>query len=349
MSNTKQPDTGNGKGVNHPSPALDVTPRSVMAALHEAGSTAKVTACKPIEPPSENYLYEIDLDGSPALLRVWWQATAPQADAQLTLERRLNSCGLPAPAVIAPEQDVGLEVDGRPAAVVQRPEGSPGPNYVPRRASETYAALAEDISRLAAMIHVSAMGLEGLDYRETTWLENLESWTRDLDFSAAGDRGRDVVATIEATAGRYRAFCDREMLPTGVIHGGPGPWSVLVDGDRITAFLDLDAAHRDHLALDVAHIVEQWGVVAHDDLMQRYDPTLVRRIVRGYCGVRPLSANERDALAMAVPLRYAIERLRIWDLVGTAKMPLTWDEYLDWFALLDLTDSEEWRALIAEA
>ena len=69
MSNTNQPDADNG--VHHPSPALDVTPRSVMAALQKAGSTAKVTACKPIEPPSENYLYEIDLDGSPALLRVW--------------------------------------------------------------------------------------------------------------------------------------------------------------------------------------------------------------------------------------------------------------------------------------
>ncbi|MCY3812688.1 MAG: phosphotransferase [Gammaproteobacteria bacterium] len=347
MSNTKQPDTGND--TNHPSPALDVTPRSVMAALHEVGSTAKVTACKPIKPPSENYLYEIDLDGSPALLRVWWKASASQADAQLALERRLNSCGLPAATVIVPEQDVGLEIDGRPAAVVQCPEGSPGPNYVPRRASETYAALAEDISRLAAMIHVSAMGLEGLDYRETTWLENLESWTLDLDFSQAGSRGRDIVATVEAAARRFRAFCDREKLPTGVVHGGPGPWSVLVDGDRITALLDLDEAHRDSLALDVAHIVEQWGVVAHDEPMRRYDPTLVRRIVRGYCGIRPLSDSEREALAMAVPLRYAIERVRIWNLVGTARMPLTWDEYLGWFALLDLTDSEEWRALIAGA
>lgn len=347
MSNTKQPDTGNG--TDHPSPALDVPPRSVTAALHQVGSTAKVAACKPVDPPSENYLYEIDLDGSPALLRVWWQASASQADAQLTLERRLNSCGLPAATVILPEQDVGLEIDGHPAAIVQCPEGSPGPNYVPRRASDTYAALADDISRLAAMIHVSAMGLEGLDYRVTTWLENLESWTRDLDFSEAGNRGRDIVATVEAVARRFRAFCDRERLPTGVVHGGPGPWNVLVEGDRITALLDLDEAHRDYLALDVAHIVEQWGVVAHDEPVRRYDPALVRRIVRGYCGIRPLSDSERDALAMAVPLRYAIERLRIWSLVGTAKMPLTWDEYLGWFALLDLTDSEEWRALIAEA
>ena len=121
MSNTEQPDTG--KGVDHPSPALAVTPRSVMAALHKAGSTAKVTACKPIGPPSENYLYEIDLDGSPAWLRVWWQATAPQADAQLTLERRLNSCGLPAPTVIVPEYDVGLEIDGRPCGGRATPRG----------------------------------------------------------------------------------------------------------------------------------------------------------------------------------------------------------------------------------
>ena len=325
MSNTDQPDAG--KGVHHPSPALDVTPRSVTAALQKAGSTAKVTVCKPVDPPSQNYLYEIDIDGSPALLRVWWQASAAQADAQLTLERRLNSCGLPVPAVIVPEEGRSLEVDGRPASVVQRLDGSPGPNYMPVRPSDTYAALAEDISRIAATIHVSvirAMGLEGLDYRETTWLDNLASWTRDLDFSEAGDRGRDVVAAVVAAARQFRAFCDRAMLPTGVIHGSPGPWTVLVDGDRITALRDLDDAHRDHLALDVGHIVEQWGVVAHDEPMQRYDPALVRRIVRGYCGVRPLSSAEREAVAMAVPLRCAIERLPIWDLVGGDKMPSTW-------------------------
>ena len=348
MSNTNQPDADNG--ANHPSPALDVTPRSVMAALREAGSTAKVTACRPIEPPSENYLYEIDLDGSPALLRVWWQATAPQAAAQLTLERRLNSCGLPVGAVIVPAVGVALEIEGRPAAVVQRLEGSPGPNYMPIRPSDTYAALAEDISRIAATIHVGAMGLESLDYRETTWLENLESWTKGLDFSAAGDPGREAVAGVEAAARKFAAFCGEAMLPTGVVHGSPGPWNVLVDGNRISALVDMDSAHRDYLALDVAHIVSQWGAVADDgSRLKGYDPRLVRGIVRGYCSVRPLSRAEREALAMAVPLRYGIEWLRIWELVGQGKTPFTWAEYLAAFRELELIESEEWHGLIADA
>lgn len=348
MSDTKQPDTGNG--TNHPGPALDVTPRSVMAALHEAGSTAKVTACKPIEPPSENYLYEIELDGAPALLRVWWQASSSQAQAQLTLERRLNSCGLPVPAVIVPGEGRGLEVDGAPASVVQRLAGSPGPNYMPIRPSDTYAALAEDISRIAATIHVGAMGLEGLDYRETTWLENLESWTQGLDFSAAGDPGREAVAEVEAAARKFTAFCREAMLPVGVVHGSPGPWNVLVDGDRISALVDLDSAHRDYLALDVAHIVSQWGAVAdNDESTHRYDPRLVRGIVRGYCSIRPLSGAEREALAMAVPLRHGIDWLRIWDLVGQGKTPFTWAEYLAAFRELELIESEEWHGLIADA
>ena len=333
----------------HPSPALDVTPRSVTAALQKAGSTAKVTACKPIDPPSENYLYEIDLDGSPALLRVWWQASAKQAQAQLTLERRLNSCGLPVPTVIVPEEGRSLEVDGRPASVVQRLDGSPGPNYMPVRPSDTYAALAEDISRIAATIHVSAMGLESLGYRETTWLENLQSWTQGLDFSAAGDPGREAVAGVEAAARKFTAFCEEAMLPTGVVHGSPGPWNVLVDGNRISALVDMDSAHRDYLALDVAHIVSQWGAVADDESTHHYDPRLVRGIVRGYCSVRPLSQAEREALAMAVPLRHGIDWLRIWSLVGQGKTPFTWAEYLAPFRDLELIESDEWHAMIADA
>ena len=347
MSDTNQPDAS--KGVNHPSPALDLTPRSVMAALQKAGSTAKVTACKPIDPPSQNYLYEIDLDGASALLRVWWQASASQADAQLMLERRLNSCGLPVPAVIVPAEGAGLEIDGRPAAVVQRPEGSPGPNYIPTRPSDTYAALAEDTARIAATIHVSAMGLEGLGYRETTWLRNLESWTQGLDFSAAGDLGREAVARVEAAARRFAAFCEEAMLPTGVVHGSPGAWHVLVDGNRISALRDMDSAHRDYLALDVAHIVSQWGAVAVDESTHRYDPTLVRGIVRGYCSVRPLSRAELEALAMAVPLRHGIDWLRIWSLVGQGKTPFTWAEYLAAFRELELIESDEWHGLIADA
>ncbi len=197
--------------------------------------------------------------------------------------------------------------------------------------------------------HVDVDAPVRLGYRETTWLENLESWTQGLDFSAAGDPGREAVAGVEAAARKFAAFFEEAMLPTGVVHGSPGPWNVLVDGNRISALVAMDSAHRDYLALDVAHIVSQWGTVADDGRLKGYDPRLVRGIVRGYCSVRPLSRAEQEALAMAVPLRYGIEWLRIWELVGQGKTPFTWAEYLAAFRALELIESEEWHGLIADA
>ena len=52
---------------------------------------------------------------------------------------------------------------------------------------------------------------------------------------------------------------------------------------------------------------------------------------------------------MAVPLRYGIEWLRIWSLVGQGKTPFTWAEYLAAFRKLELIESEEWHRLIADA
>ena len=219
---------------------------------------------------------------------------------------------------------------------------------MPTRVTANYAALAEDMARNVATMHVSALGLEALEYRETTWLKNLGTFTRDLDYSAAGDRGREVVAAVDAAASAFKAFCDESMLPMGVVHGSPGAYSVLVDGDRIRTLFDLGAAHHDLLVLDVAHIVSQWGLLADGERTNHYDPTLVRRIVRGYCSVRPLSQAEREALVLAVPLRFAIDWLRIWGLVGQGRIPFTWDQYLGAFERHSLAESQEFRSLFTE-
>lgn len=330
-------------------PVPGLTPRAVNAALRRAGSEATVTSCEAIEPPSFNHNYRIDFGGEDAVLRVWLQASPSQAEAELSLLRRLASCGLPTPEVLWPPAGERFVADGRPAAVTRRIDGRPGPNYMPRRVTDGYARAAGDVARLVATMHVSALGLEHLDYREPTWLTNLESWTRDLDFNAAGDRGREAVAAVERAARAFRAFSQEAMLPAGVVHGSPGPWNVLVDdADHVRALLDFDSAHRDHLVLDIAHIATQWGTLAdRHKRREHYDPVLLRRIIDSYCAVRPLSAAELEGLAIAIPLRYGIEWLRIWDAVGEGRTPFDWEQYLEAFTELDLVESREWRELVA--
>ena len=346
MSNTTHPESGNEESHAPSSPSL--TPRVLTAALQRAGSSATVTTCRAIKQLTENHLYEIDLDGRAAALRIWAVASPAHAHAQVALERRLASCGLPVPDVLLPAAGETLVINGRPAAVLERHEGQPGPNYMPTRVTANYAALAEDMARTVATMHVSALGLEALEYRETTWLENLGTFTRDLDFSEAGDRGREIVAAVDTAASAFTAFCNESMLPMGVVHGSPGTYSVLVDDRRIRTLFDLESAHHDLLVLDVAHIVSQWGLLADGERTNHYDRTLVRRVIDGYCSVRPLSHAEREALALAVPLRSAIDRLRIWGLVGQGRTPFTWEEYLGAFARHSLTVSEEFRSLFTE-
>ena len=346
MSKTTHSESGSEEPRTPSSPRL--APRLLTTALQRAGSSATVTTCRTIEQLTENHLYEIDLDGRAAALRVWAVASPAQADAQLMLERRLASCGLPVPDVLLPSAGGTLRINGRPAAVLEAHEGQPGPNYTPRRVTAGYAALAEDMARTVATMHVSALGLEALDYRETAWLKNLGTFTRDLDFSDAGDRGREIVAGVAAAASAFKAFCDESMLPMGVVHGSPGAYSVLVGDGRIRTLFDLGSAHHDLLVLDVAHIVSQWGVLADSEQTNHFDPTLVRRIIRGYCSVRPLSHAEREALVLGVPLRFAIDWLRIWRLVGEGRTPFTWDQYLGAFARHGLTGSEEFRSLFTE-
>ncbi len=232
----------------------------------------------------------------------------------------------------------------------KRIEGEEGPNYSPTEASDAYVETAAAMARLVAMIHVSAMGLEELDYREPPWLTNLASWKTELDMAKADGRAASVLNAIDSAAVRFHAFCDSARLPVGVVHGGPGAWIVLVDDSRqVAALLEFDSAHRDHLVLDVAHLITQWGQCAVSETKSRFEPVLVKRILKEYSAVRPLSAAERTALATAVPLRHCIDLLRVWNAVGNEQIvPFSWSEYLDGMQV-ELFEDSEWRELVMAA
>lgn len=325
-----------------------LTAAMVAEALRAIGRPASVAACEFVRMSSYNHNYRIEVDGEPAELRVWYDASPAGAAAEMALHRRLASSGLPVPRVI-----VRFAIDGRPACMLTQLAGEEGPNYMPATLKESYVETAADMAGLIAKVHVCAIGLQDLDYREPAWLSNLQSWKPMLDMAkmrGEGERASAIVQRIDAAAARLRTLCDTARLPVGVVHGCPAPFCVLTDNGRISALLDFDSAHRDYLVFDIAHLMSQWGVVAdRPSGQERYHPTLVKRILGAYHAVRPLSAEEREALALAIPLRYCIDWLRIWNGVGdTNIVPFSVDEYLDAFEV-SLFDDPEWVELIASS
>lgn len=328
----------------------NVSAETVTEALRQIGHEAKVTACEYVRPSAYNGIFDIVLDGTLATLHVWFGDSLAGAEAELALRRRLVSCGLPLETIRLPVGDEPLHVGGQPACVLERAEGNEGPNYVPVNVTDAYAETAANMARLVAQVHVSALGLERLDYREPPWLASLATWKPELSVGRAGERGTAVLAALDAAKARFEAHCAATHLPVGVVHGCPGTWTVLVDdAGRITTMLDLDSAHRDHLVFDLAHLLTQWGQCAVSESESRFEPALVRRILDAYTQVRPLSHAEREALATAVPLRHAIDMLRVWNAVGNEKLvPFSWPEYLDGLHV-ELFEDAEWRDLVVGA
>ena len=324
-------------------------PEVVTDALRRIGSSSQVTACELVRQSAYNLSYDIVLDRAPAALNVWFGEPAG-AEAELALRHRLVSCGLPVQNVLVAEADERLTVAGHPAVVLQRPQGEEGPNYMPTKATPSYIEIAAAMARLVARIHVGALGLEDLAYREAPWLTNLASWRTELNMSRADARAKAILDQMDAAATRFLAFCDDEQLPVGVVHGCPGTWTVLVTPRwQIAALLEFDSAHRDHLVFDIAHLITQWGQCAVSETRARFEPVLVRRILKEYSAVRPLSDAERQALVTAVPLRHCIDKLRIWNAVGNEQVvPFSWSEYLDGMNV-ELFEDSEWRELVMGA
>ncbi len=326
-----------------------LTPDAVTDALRRIGSPSEVTACEQVRQSAYNFSYDIVLDGGPAALNVWYGEPAG-AVAELALRRRLASCGLPVQNVLVAEADERLTVAGHPAVVLERLPDEEGPNYAPTKATPSYIETAAAMARLVARIHVGAMGLEDLAYREAPWLTNLGSWKTELEMSRADARATAILDEVDTAATRFLTFCDDEQLPVGVVHGCPGAWTVLVTPRwQIAALLEFDSAHRDHLVFDIAHLITQWGQCAVSETRARFEPVLIRRILKEYSSVRPLSEAERQALVTAVPLRHCIDWLRIWNAVGNEELvPFSWSEYLDGMQV-ELFEDSEWRELVMAA
>jgi homoserine kinase type II len=159
-----------------------------------------------------------------------------------------------------------------------------------------------------------------------------------------GDCGEDGLSSIHPELAR---IVERELrlvaghwpqgLPTGVIHADLFPDNVLMLGDRVTGLIDFYFACTDIIAYDVAVTHAAWCFSADGS---RFDPALSAALLEGYEAVRPLSAQERDALpalARGAALRFVSTRAYDWlntpaDALVTPKDPMAFARRLEFYA-----------------
>jgi homoserine kinase type II len=121
-------------------------------------------------------------------------------------------------------------------------------------------------------------------------------------------------------------------LPGGVIHADLFNDNVFFLGDRLSGLIDFYFACNDALAYDVAICLNAWCFEPD----RSFNTTKARALLQAYEKVRPLDANERQALpllARGSALRFLLTRLYDWlhtpaDALVKRKDPLEYLAYL---------------------
>jgi len=143
-------------------------------------------------------------------------------------------------------------------------------------------------------------------------------FTRHRDNPTGADwlaeKARDV---LEKTAELYGAeaaallsdeldiqsSCRLDTLPHGVIHGDLFVDNILFEGDQVSGIIDFYYAHDAAFAMDIAISLNAQAVQ-----LSVHDEARINAFLAGYESVRPLQANEREAL----PCLLRLAALRFW-------------------------------------
>jgi homoserine kinase type II len=219
----------------------------------------------------------------------------------LALMEHLASRGITCPQPVKNRDgDMLGTVAGRPAAIITFLEGM----WI-RRPSPTHCAA---LGTALAQLH-----LAGLDFpfRRTNAL-SVGGW-RQL-YEHCGSRANEVQRDLKSLLAKELAEHEQNWprtLPEGVIHADLFPDNVFFLGERLSGLIDFYFACTDALAFDVAICLNAWCFEADHS----YNVTKGRGLLAAYAAVRPLSAQERDALPMlarGAALRFLLTRLVDW-------------------------------------
>lgn len=219
----------------------------------------------------------------------------------LGLMEHLAGRGLTCPQPVKNRKGEMLgKVAGRPAAIVTFLDGM----WIRRPNAVHCAAVGEALARLH---------LAGADFRlKRPNALSLAGWAPLTQ--ACADRADSVQPSLRKTIQDELAFLNRHWpnnLPEGVIHADLFPDNVFFLGNTLSGLIDFYFACTDTLAYDAAICLNAWCFEPDHS----YNVTKGKALLQSYMRLRPLSAEECDAmpvLARGAALRFLLTRLVDW-------------------------------------
>jgi homoserine kinase type II len=268
-------------------------------AQYEVG---ELTSYKGIAEGVENSNFLLHTTKDPLILTLY-EKRVEKSDLPffLGLMQHLSERGLSCPLPL-PRRDGELlgELSGRPAALISFLEGMWLRKPEPKHCREVGKALAG--------MHLAG---EGFEIKRPNAL-SLEGWKVLWEKSA--ERADEVETGLEAEITAELAYLEAHWpknLPAGVIHADLFQDNVFFLGDELSGLIDFYFACNDLLAYDVSICLNAWCFEKDGS----YNVTKGSALLEGYCSVRPLSDEERDAmpvLARGSALRFFLTRLYDW-------------------------------------
>lgn len=219
----------------------------------------------------------------------------------LGLMQHLAAAGLSCPLPL-PRRDGEMlgELSGRPAALISFLEGM--------WLRKPEAKHCREVGRALAAMHVA-----GADFTiPRPNALSLAGWRELWDKSEA--RADEVETGLSGEVRGEMEFLEAHWpqdLPSGVIHADLFPDNVFFIGDGLSGLIDFYFACNDLLAYDVSICLNAWCFEKDG----AYNITKGKALLEGYQSVRPLSADELEALpvlARGSALRFFLTRLYDW-------------------------------------
>ncbi|TAN57413.1 MAG: homoserine kinase [Magnetospirillum sp.] len=270
-----------------------------FAAEYDIGA---VVSCKGIAEGVENTNYLLQTDRDSYILTLYEKRVNPdELPFFLGLMEHLAARGLACPTPIHGRDGKALRsLCGRPAAIVSFLKGMWHRRITLSHCAELGPAMAE-------------MHLKGADFPLTRRNSlSVEGW-RGL-FEAVRPRAReikdDLADLLEAELDHLEVHWPK-TLPVGLIHADLFPDNVFFLGEAMSGIIDFYFACTDFLAYDIAICLNAWCFEADG----AFNATKARLMLNGYRRVRPLSADELDALpllARGAATRFLLTRSYDW-------------------------------------
>ena len=256
-----------------------------------------------IEGGIENTNYFLTTDQGEYVLTLFERLRADQLPFYLYLMKHLAQAGIPVPDPQADGKtgDILLQVEGKPAAIVNKLPGK--------------SQLAPQVAHCHSLGGVLArMHLAGKDYpRQQPNLRSLPWWNETVPVvlphleQPAAELLRSELAFQNhiAESSAYTA------LPRGPVHADLFRDNAMFDGDTLTGIFDFYFAGTDTWLFDIAVVINDWCIDLATGAM---DKPRADALLAAYQAVRPLTAPERQllgAMLRAGALRFWVSRL--WD------------------------------------